>query len=218
MSACAQALRALRDDRRGLAMLEFAFTLPLVLTLVLYGIETANLGLSILRVHQIAAVSADNGARVRDSINEGDVNEVLLGGKIVGERMDFANRGRIVLSSVAPNGQTGTNAGQTIVWQRCAGTLNTTESQPKYGLEGKGATDATLPSMGTGTRTIAASANSVMIFAEVTYRYKPVIAASFLGTPVLRSEATFTVRERPAETLRAGPSGTVNSVCTRYDL
>lgn len=211
-------LTRLRDDRRGLALMEFAFTLPIVLVLVLYGLETANYGISILKVHQIAAVSADNAARVRDSISEADVNEVLLGGKIVGERMDFANRGRIVVSDVMPNGQTGSNAGQKILWQRCSGTLNVAASQPKYGLQGKGATDGTLPAMGATGRTIAASANSTMIFVEVTYRYRPLISNSFLGTPVIRSEATFTVRERASETLAAGPSGTQSSVCTRYDL
>ena len=220
-------VRRLRDDRRGLALLEFAFTLPLALTLLLCGLETANLGLSVLRVHQIAATSADNAARVRDSIIEADVNEVLLGGRIVGEKMDFATRGRIVLSDVLPNGNTsGSGASQIvfqkILWQRCTGALNTTESQPKYGKEGKGVTDNTLRSMGAPNRQIAATPGSAMIFAEVTYRYKPVISAKilapFLGDPVyLRSEASFTVRERTTEELK-NPNGAVPSVCTRYDL
>lgn len=211
-------LRRLAHDRRGLALLEFAFTLPLVLTLLLYGLELANFGLSILRVHQIAATSADNAARVRDSINEADVNEVLLGGKIVGERMDFATRGRIVLSDVMPNGQTDSSkAGQTILWQRCTGALNTADSQPKYGTQGKGATDKTLQAMGATGRQIAATAGSAMIFAEVTYQYKPVVSSTLLGTPTLRSEASFTVRERISETLNP-VAGTTASVCTRYDL
>jgi Flp pilus assembly protein TadG len=210
-------LRRLRSDNRGLALLEFAFTLPLVLVLLLYGLETANLGLSILRVHQIAATSADNAARVRDSINEADVNEVLLGGKILGERMDFNTRGRIVLSDVMPNGKTGSVAGQTILWQRCAGALNVPDSQPKYGAQGKGANDATLQSMGRTGRQIAASANSAMIFAEVSYLYKPLVSSTLLGTPVLRSEASFSVRERSSETLNAA-TGVTASVCSRYDL
>ncbi len=210
-------LRRLGTDTRGLALLEFAFMLPIVLVLLLYGLETANLGLSILRVHQIAATSADNAARVRDSINEADVNEVLTGGKIVGERMDFATRGRIVLSDVMPNGKTGTTAGQTILWQRCTGALNRSESQPKYGTQGKGANDNTLQAMGAAGRQIAASAGSALIFAEVTYLYKPIVSSAILGTPVLRSEASFTVRERASETLNAA-AGATASTCNRYDL
>ncbi|WP_093063597.1 TadE/TadG family type IV pilus assembly protein [Sphingomonas sp. OV641] len=210
-------LRRLHRDQRGLALLEFAFTLPIVLTIALYGVEIANYGISILRVHQIAATAADNAARVRESISEADVNEVLLGGKIVGEAMNFATRGRIVLSDVMPNGKTGSLAGQTILWQRCSGTLNRTESQPQYGTQGKGANDASLQAMGATGRQIAASAGSAMIFAEVTYVYEPIFSTVVLGTPVIRSEASFTVRERASETLNAA-TGSTPSVCTRYDL
>lgn len=205
-------LRRLRRDRRGLALLEFAFTLPIILTILLYGLELVNFGLSVLQVHQIAATTADNAARVRDSISETDVSEVLLGGKIVGERMDFAKQGRIVLSDVMPNGKTGTSAGQTIIWQRCAGALNRPESQPQYGLEGKGQNDASLQAMGANGRQIAAGPGSAMVFSEVTYLYKPLVSSALIGTPVLRSEASFTVRERASEKL----TGTKANDCKNY--
>ena len=41
---------------------------------------------------------------------------------------------------------------------------------------------------------------------------------AYAGTPIVRSEASFTVRERASETLGAGVTGTPSSVCTRYDL
>jgi len=205
----------LRDDVSGLALTEFAFMLPVVLILLLYGLEVSNYGLAVLRVHQIAATAADNAARVRDSIGEDDVNEVLIGGKAVGERMDFANRGRIILSDVLANGLSGTNSGQKILWQRCSGALNVPESQPMYGVEGKGATDNSLQSMGKAGRQIAPSATSAMIFAEVTYRYKPIVSSTLFGTPVLRSEASFIVRERPSEVLTASPGVSV-SVCNVF--
>lgn len=208
-------VRRLSANRRGLAFTEFALALPVVLTIILYGLETANFGLAILRVHQIAATAADNASRVRDSVNEIDVNEVLLGGKIVGAGMDFASRGRIVLSSVMPNGQSGSNAGQMIFWQRCSGALNAPESQPQYGTQGKGATDGSLPGIGRAGNRIAASANSAMVFAEVTYRYKPLVSDTLLGTPILRSEASFTVRERNSETLGQPPEAAA-SLCTNY--
>ncbi|MFX7878760.1 hypothetical protein ABTK13_21060, partial [Acinetobacter baumannii] len=86
---------------------------------------------------------------------------------------DFAKQGRIVLSDVMPNGKTGTSAGQTILWQRCTGALNRPESQPQYGLQGKGQNDGSLKAMGANARQIAAGPNSAMIFSEVTYLYKP---------------------------------------------
>jgi hypothetical protein len=201
-------IRRLTSENKGVALIEFAFTLPVILIILLYGIEVSNFGLAVLRVHQIAATSADNAARVRDSISEDDVNEVLIGGKTIGEKMDFASRGRIVLSDVLSNGLSGSNAGQKILWQRCSGALNVPESQPMYGAEGKGAADNSLQTMGKVGRQIAPSATSAMVFAEVSYRYKPVVSATLFGTPILRSEASFIVRERPSETLTLPPNTT----------
>lgn len=202
-------------DRQGLALLEFALALPLVLTVLLFGLELCNYGISILRVHQIAATSADNAARVRDSISEADVNEVLLGGKIVGEPMEFAGSGRIVMSDVTSNGFSDGRRGQRIVWQRCAGALNVPDSQPQYGTSGKGESDATLQAMGAPGNQIAASDNTAMVFVEVTYRYKPIVSSMLFGTPTIRSEASFPVRERTSETLNPTPGATV-SVCSVF--
>ena len=41
----------LRGDRKGVALTEFAFTLPVVLVLILYGLEVSNYCLALLRVH-----------------------------------------------------------------------------------------------------------------------------------------------------------------------
>jgi len=211
-------LRRLCRDRTGLAMMEFALAAPIMLIVMASGLEAANMALAVLKVHQIAATTADNVARVRDSISESDVNEALLGGVITGSSLDFANRGRIVVSDVMTNGQASPKTGQTILWQRCTGKLNTTESAPAYGTQGKGATDNSLQSMGKAPRSVSPSPDSVLVFAEVTYRYQPLISATIFGTPILRSESAFTVRERASEPLTAGASGTVASVCTRYDL
>ena len=205
----------LRSDRRGLALLEFAFTLPIVLVMITWGIELANYGIAILKIHQIAATASDNAARVRNSISEGDVNEVIEGAKVVGQGLEFATRGRVIISDVVPNGLTGTNEGQKINWQRCGGALNDPASQPKYGTQGTGTTNGTLKYMGTATKNIAASTGSAMIFVEVTYKYKPIVPFSFIKEQILRSESSFTVRERSSETLG---TGTPSSVCTRYDL
>lgn len=207
--------RYVARNEKGVALTEFAFTLPVALILILYGLEVANYCIALLRVHQIAATSADNAARVRDSISEDDVNEVLTGGKILGEKMDFANRGRIILSDVLSNGQSGTNAGQKILWQRCTGALNVAASQPAYGREGKGSSDGSLAAMGKAGHQIAPTATSALVFAEVTYRYKPVVSSTLFGTPILRSEASFIVRERPSEVLTPSP-GTSVSTCTTY--
>ena len=74
----------------GLALIEFAFSLPVLLTLGLFGLETANFAMAHLRVSNIAMLTADNAARVRDSIDEADVIELFTGAKMTGASIDFA--------------------------------------------------------------------------------------------------------------------------------
>src|SRR5688572_21166983 len=92
--------RSLRDDRSGLAFIEFAFALPVVLALGLLGLETANYAMSNLRVSNIAMLTADNASRVRDSIDEGDVVELMTGAKMSGSNINFAANGRIILTDL----------------------------------------------------------------------------------------------------------------------
>ncbi|MEG8055869.1 pilus assembly protein [Sphingomonas sp. 22L2VL55-3] len=161
-------------------MIEFAISAPVLITLGLAGAEVTHMAVAVMRVNQISTAISDNVARVRDSIDESDVNEALLSAKFIGTGLAFNANGRVVVSSVEPNGQAGTKAGQYIRWQRCTGALNAPESQPKYGAEGKGQNDASLPYMGTSTRQIAAGTGSSLIFVEVTYRYQPLVSSRFL--------------------------------------
>ena len=156
MRRCFTIVRRLRTDVRGLAMIEFAISAPVLITLGLAGAEVTHMAVAVMRVNQISTAISDNVARVRDSIDESDVNEALLSAKFIGTGLAFNANGRVVVSSVEPNGQAGTKAGQYIRWQRCTGALDAPESQPKYGAEGKGQNDASLPYMGTSTRQIAA--------------------------------------------------------------
>ena len=207
--------RRFRADVRGLAMIEFALVTPVLITLGLAGAEVTHMAVAVMRVNQISTAISDNVARVRDSIDESDVNEALLSAKFIGGGIDFNANGRVVVSSVEPNGKDAPNNGQYIRWQRCTGALNTVDSQPKYGTQGKGQNDSTLPYMGSSARRIVAGSGSALIFVEVTYQYQPLVSSRFFGTPTLRSESVYNVRERNTQVLAAVP-GTTASVCTTY--
>ncbi len=188
--------RLVRDDR-GTAMVEFAMGMPLFLIAIMGGLEVANMALAHQQVNGIAKMVADTSARGRATMDESVVQEIFLGAKDSNARLDFANRGRIILSSVANNAASN---GQWIVWQRCTGRLSSTS---KYGTQDKGKSDSSLPAIGgknvSGTQTVtgvtAPAANAIM-FVEVEYTYKPLISSKFLGSPKIRSEATFVIRER----------------------
>jgi len=213
---------ALRDSTSGLALTEFAFSLPILLTLGLFGLETANFAMAHLRISNIAMMTADNAARVRDSIDEADVIELFTGAKMTGTGIDFAQNGRIVLSSLENSG-----TAQWIRWQRCDGALNVA---PAYGrpktaagaditngteiynsnrttLATTGASSPTasaIPATGmgpTGQQISSATATAVMV-AEVTYEYQPLMPNSFLEGRRITYVSAFNVRQRVDQSIK----------------
>ena len=199
-----QRLRAtasrLAGCRSGLAMTEFALSLPILTTLGLCGLECANLAMANLRVSNIAMLTADNAARVRDSIDEANVIELLQGSKMTGDSIRFRQNGRIILSSIEPNtaGANGASTGQWIRWQRCDGAKQVASN---YGAQGKGQNDATLQFVGPAANPIAAAPATAVMMVEVVYDYQPVISNAIFGARTLRYESAFNVRQRTNQVL-----------------
>src|SRR6185312_892845 len=98
--------------------------LPVVLALGLLGLETANYAMANLRVSNIAMLTADNAARVRDSIDETDIVELFTGAKMSGSNINFGRNGRVILTDLEPT--TSPAGKQWVRWQRCDGALNYT--------------------------------------------------------------------------------------------
>lgn len=200
-------LARLACDQSAVALIEFAFALPVVLALGFGGMEAANLALANVKANQIAETVADNAGRVFPTIDESDINEVFAGALQIGQSVNFQQNGRIVLSSVQDNGLASPKSGQMINWQRCTGNL--TSVAPAYGLEGKGKTDASLPAVGPTGRQIQSLPGTAVMFVEVTLQYQPLIP----GFPVrtIRYESAFNVRERQNQNITNTNSLPVNS-------
>ena len=138
-------LRKLAHDRSGLALLEFAFALPVVLALGAYGLEISNLSLLNLRISQIALNLADNSSRVGtystlalQQLREIDVNDVLQAARYQGASINLIANGRITLTSLENIKQIGDAAAvQRIHWQRCIGTMKTAGYSSSYGISAK---------------------------------------------------------------------------------
>ena len=190
----------LRDCEGGLAFIEFAMSLPVLVALGLCGLETANYAMAHLRVANIAMLTADNASRVRDAIDEANIVEIMTGAKMAADSIDFRNNGRIILSSMEPNtaGSGGASTGQWFRWQRCDGRRNASSI---YGNQGKGQSDATLQNVGTGNNRIAASSGTAVMVVEVTYNYQPIVSEAILGPRTIRYEAAFNVRQRVNQAL-----------------
>jgi Flp pilus assembly pilin Flp len=194
MKARAFLLR-LRRDERGLAFVEFAFAAPILLFLILGGLELVNYALAHLRVNQMAMTVADNAGRVVTGIDEANVYEVFAGAGVIGDPLDFEANGRIVLSSLQNNGLSGNAAGQMINWQRCWGEFDV---DPAYGTEGTGRNNDDLEDgMGEAGSQITSAPDTAVMVVEVSYRYQPLIGGDILPLDAtIRHESAFNVRGR----------------------
>jgi Flp pilus assembly protein TadG len=121
----------------GVAMIEFAFSTPIVLMIGLYGLESANLALINLKISQIALTLADNSSRVGvidssqiEQLREVDMNDVLQAARSQGASIGLTTNGRITVSSLEAD----SNGNQKIHWQRCIGLKNGNKYDSSYGI------------------------------------------------------------------------------------
>ncbi len=186
----------LARETSGLAAVEMALGLPVILMLGLWGAELGNLAITHMRISQLATQLADNGSRIGDvslleklSIYESDINDILKGTEIQSGKLDLFEHGRVVISSleVVP----GTTDRQYIHWQRCKGKL---AFQSNYGPEGTGL-DGSLVGMGPPGDEVTAAEGDAVIFVEIEYAYQPIISQRWVPDARVRTIATFNVRD-----------------------
>jgi hypothetical protein len=182
-------------DVSGLALIEFAYVIPVLTAVGISGVEMTNYANTNMKISQAAMALADNMSRVglessltSVQIREADVNDGLIGFQRQTEGLNFAANGRVVLSSLERNAQ----GGQWIHWQRCFGSL---AIAPSYGREGTGVTGTAFLGMGPATGRVTAPADTAVMFVEVTYTYQPLFTGFFLRNRTIRHEASFINRD-----------------------
>lgn len=201
--------RILAAAREGVVLVEFAFIAPILLLLILGGLEVANYALANLRVNQMAISVADNAGRVRTSVDETDIYEVFTAADLLGDRLDFEENGRVVLSALTDNGQKGDKAGQVIAWQRCWGDYDV---DPAYGVEGDGEDDKRFrDGIGAPGQKIRSTRDAAMMFVEVTYEYQPLVGPEWVKVNPMRAEAAFNVRSIRSEDISNTQNLTVHT-------
>jgi hypothetical protein len=198
-------LRRLWHDTGGLALIEFGYSLPLLLGLSGYGLELANLANANMRISQAANALADNVSRVglesalaKTQLRESDINDGLIGVTRQSGTMDIGSRGRVIVSSLERNAA----GGQWIRWQRCLGTRPYASS---FGVAGDGATGTAFPGMGPVTaRVTAPDAESAVMFVEIIYDYSPIFSTIYINNRQIRFHASYIVRDKRDLTVNNG--------------
>jgi len=234
LSSLARTNRRLARDTSGLAMLEFAFSAPIVLMLGLYGIETANQALINLKVSQIALNLADNASRVGlisnaniEQLREIDLNDVLQAARNQGASIELTTRGRITMSSLENVQRTfDATPKQRIHWQRCVGAKSGVNYDSSYGTTtatagnditaGNAGTLAPL-GMGDDPDKVQAPTNGGVIFVEINYDYKPIVGQWLFGAARIHYIASFIVRDNRdfAQIYNPSPTAT-RATCNIY--
>lgn len=218
---CAALSRRLKDDTRALALLEFAFSFPLVMAMGGYGVEISNLALTHLRVSQYALNLADTASRVgidsglsTEQLREADINDVFQATRLESAGIKLTTYGRVTLSSL--EGQS--DGTQLLHWQRCIGIKSGTGYDSSYGTAGSGTAGTVVAGgMGdTGSKVTSPPSSGVM-FVEINYDYQPLLGKLFIGTNKIHYIASFIVRDKRDFTKVYNPAPTATaSSCTSY--
>jgi Flp pilus assembly protein TadG len=188
--------KRLKADNSGLALIEFALSLPIMMALGITGSDTAMYVQSTMMISQISLAVADNVSRVGETsslslrkIYESDVNDIFVGAEKLAGENDFYGHARVIISSVEYD----TDGIPYIHWQRCQGTKAHPSS---YGIEGTGKNDTTLAAgIGPTGRKVVPVPGTALIFVEVSYDYQSLFGlAPYIGQEI-NSTAAFNVRE-----------------------
>lgn len=190
-------LKQIASDNSGLALIEFAYSLPIFLGLGMYGSEVAYLTLQKTSLSQTTVSVSDNAARMGTTVNddisktifESDIIQLIAGAAIQAGDIDLMENGRIIISSLEVN----EDGDQVIAWQRCRGKLDV---DSEYGDEGtNGTDDVSFVGMGaTGSELQAVEGDAIM-YVEISYQYQPLFGDMFMEPTILYEEAAYNIRD-----------------------
>lgn len=206
-------LNSFARDTSGVAMVEFALFLPVLLTAGLGSVELANYVVSHRAISDVTMAVSDNASRMgaqttlsNKPVSEREINDVFIGAKLQAGKIDIKKNGRIILSSVQLNAQ----GGQTIKWQRCYGDKVFASS---FGSEGMGAIGNAITAVGPSGGIVARPGTAVMLV-QVAYDYQPIVKIGPLGAKQIVETAAFNVRDSRDLSTLYNPDGETVSTCS----
>lgn len=187
-------LKRLARDRSANALIEFAYAVPVFITLGMYGTELAYMSTVNMQVSQISMALADNASRlgqadnsaVAPTITNAMIDSVMDGAMQQGSSIKFSTYGRVILSSFEK--QAVTNK-QYIHWQKCRGSLSQASA---YGTTGNGLITTMT---GIGKKNVQAPSNNAVMFVEAYYSYQPLFGNMFVKNVKFTQEAALLVRD-----------------------
>ena len=99
-------------DRRGGVMLEFAFAMPILIGLLMGGVEFARFALVNQKMERVTSFVGDFVARA-EALDETDFDDYFAAADQLGQPFDLFDAGNIIVTSV-----TGEDTGPEVLWQQ----------------------------------------------------------------------------------------------------
>ncbi len=209
-------LGKLGRDTRGVALLEFAFALPVLALLGMGGLELSQFAMAHHRISQAANSLADNMSRVGldtglsvTQLRENDINDGFIGALKQSGSSKLGERGRIILTSLEQN----PDDGQWLHWQRCVGLLVHPSS---YGNAGDGAAGTAITGMGPAGSQVTAPPDTSVMFVEIAYQYQPIFTDLILPSTKIKARAAYIVRSERDLSGVFNPDGKTSYTCDRH--
>lgn len=171
-------LRRLRRDRRGAILVEFAMTFPILVTLILGGLETGRYVLLQQKLHGVAVSMADLVSQA-ETLTTAELDNLFAAVGHMTRPFNLGADGVVIVSSVsASDGNP-----PVINWQRAGGGTGTTGS-----ALGAAGDDANLPP------NLLVRDGETVIVAEVYYNFTPFLGGKFLSPSELFNQAFYRPR------------------------
>jgi Flp pilus assembly protein TadG len=171
-------LRGLSSDSRGSFIAEFAAAMPVLILLLLGGVEVSRFALLNQKMDRLATAMGDLVAQA-ETLSQSDLNQLFLAASHVASPFDIQGKGAVIISSMSIPDAVGQDR---ITWQRRTGSLS---DASQIGAQG---TKPALP----GTLTL--TPNQTIIAAEVYYDFKPLLISAFMPAHKVYHRAFFRPR------------------------
>jgi Flp pilus assembly protein TadG len=178
-------LTSLRKDCRGIAYVEFALALPLLLMLFMGSVEFTRCLIITQKVEKAAITMSDLVAQT-ESVTTTQLDNLMLSVRQLMEPFTFADQGYVIVSSIRKTA--GNNP--TVTWQYAGGGAWTQSSQ--IGTSGNAAALPAGFTMDDGEN---------VIIAEVYYNFSPMLGTQILNNMRMYRFAVFRPRLGDATTL-----------------
>jgi Flp pilus assembly protein TadG len=179
-------LRRLTSDTRGGLIAEFAAAMPVLVLLLLGGVEVSRFALLNQKMDRLATAIGDLVAQA-ETLSEAELNQLFLAAGHVAVPFDVMSNGKVIVSSISipipPVTTPPTPPGPPkITWQRNTGSLVASSAL--------GAQNAT-PTLPTG---LTLSLNQTIIAAEVHYQFRPLLIGALVPAQRIYHRAFFRPR------------------------